>query len=59
MRTKTEKRYYSLRVSLGVVSVISPWNFPVSIPIWKIAPALVYGNTVVWKVCTGNRDNRG
>ncbi|RID88757.1 aldehyde dehydrogenase family protein [Peribacillus asahii] len=40
---------YSLRVPLGVVSVITPWNFPVAIPIWKIAPALVYGNTVVWK----------
>ena len=40
---------YSLRVPIGVVSVITPWNFPVAIPIWKIAPALVYGNTVVWK----------
>ncbi|MFB5283390.1 aldehyde dehydrogenase family protein [Peribacillus sp. Hz7] len=40
---------YSLRVPLGVVSVITPWNFPVAIPIWKMAPALVYGNTVVWK----------
>lgn len=40
---------YSLRVPLGAVSVITPWNFPVAIPMWKIAPALVYGNTVVWK----------
>lgn len=40
---------YSVRVPLGVISVITPWNFPVAIPIWKIAPALVYGNTVVWK----------
>ena len=40
---------YTLRVPLGVISVITPWNFPVAIPIWKIAPALVYGNTVVWK----------
>jgi len=40
---------YTTRVPLGVVGVISPWNFPVAIPIWKIAPALIYGNTVVWK----------
>ena len=40
---------YTTRVPVGVVSVISPWNFPIAIPIWKIAPALVYGNTVVWK----------
>ncbi|WP_152526241.1 aldehyde dehydrogenase family protein [Thalassobacillus devorans] len=40
---------YSIRVPLGVVGVISPWNFPVAIPIWKIAPALIYGNTIVWK----------
>ncbi|MGN7300147.1 alpha-ketoglutaric semialdehyde dehydrogenase GucD [Ferdinandcohnia sp. SAFN-114] len=37
------------RVPVGVVGVISPWNFPIAIPIWKIAPALVYGNTVVLK----------
>lgn len=37
------------RVPVGVVGVISPWNFPIAIPIWKIAPALVYGNTVVFK----------
>lgn len=40
---------YTTRVPLGVVAVISPWNFPVAIPCWKIAPALVYGNTVVFK----------
>jgi alpha-ketoglutaric semialdehyde dehydrogenase len=34
---------------LGVVAIISPWNNPVAIPLGKIAPALVYGNTVVWK----------
>jgi alpha-ketoglutaric semialdehyde dehydrogenase len=34
---------------VGVVSVITPWNFPISIPAWKIAPALAFGNTVVWK----------
>jgi acyl-CoA reductase-like NAD-dependent aldehyde dehydrogenase/nicotinamidase-related amidase len=34
---------------LGVVALISPWNNPVAIPVGKIAPALIYGNTVVWK----------
>lgn len=43
------KILYSMRVPLGVVAAITPWNFPVAIPLWKIAPALVYGNTVVWK----------
>lgn len=33
----------------GVVAVITPWNFPIAIPAWKIAPALMYGNCVVWK----------
>lgn len=40
---------FTTRVPLGVVGVITPWNFPVAIPIWKMAPALVYGNTVVLK----------
>jgi len=40
---------FTTRVPLGVVGVISPWNFPVAIPIWKMAPALIYGNTVVIK----------
>ena len=40
---------FTTRVPVGVVGVISPWNFPIAIPIWKIAPALVYGNTVVLK----------
>ena len=47
---------YSVRVPIGVVSVIKPWNFPVAIPMWKIAPALVYGNTVVLEACSRNRD---
>ncbi len=34
---------------IGVVGVITPWNFPIAIPAWKIAPALAYGNTVVFK----------
>ncbi len=33
----------------GVVGIITPWNFPIAIPAWKIAPALAYGNTVVFK----------
>ncbi|BBY65418.1 aldehyde dehydrogenase family protein [Mycolicibacterium helvum] len=37
------------RKPIGVVAVITPFNFPIAIPAWKIAPALVYGNTVVWK----------
>ncbi len=40
---------YTRREPLGVVSIITPWNFPIAIPAWKIAPALVYGNTVVFK----------
>ncbi|KPV53470.1 aldehyde dehydrogenase [Kouleothrix aurantiaca] len=40
---------YSTRVPLGVCAIITPWNFPLSIPVWKIAPALVVGNTVVFK----------
>jgi aldehyde dehydrogenase (NAD+) len=40
---------YTQRVPLGVCSIITPWNYPLSIPIWKIAPALVTGNTVVLK----------
>lgn len=37
------------RLPLGVVSVITPWNFPAAIPAWKIAPALAWGNAVVFK----------
>jgi len=37
------------REPIGVVSVITPWNFPIAIPAWKIAPALAFGNTVVFK----------
>lgn len=38
------------RRPLGVVGLITPWNFPAAIPAWKLAPALVYGNTVVLKL---------
>jgi aldehyde dehydrogenase (NAD+) len=40
---------YTLRRPLGPVGLIAPWNFPVAIPAWKSAPALVFGNTVVLK----------
>ncbi|MET0604600.1 MAG: aldehyde dehydrogenase family protein, partial [Baekduia sp.] len=39
----------TVRKPLGPIAVITPWNFPIAIPAWKIAPALAYGNTVVWK----------
>lgn len=47
--TDREALLFTTRTPLGVVGVITPWNFPVAIPIWKIAPALIYGNTVVFK----------
>jgi len=37
------------REPVGVVGVISPWNFPIATAVWKIAPALAFGNSVVWK----------
>lgn len=40
---------YTLRQPVGVVGLISPWNFPWAIPVWKSAPALVAGNAVVFK----------
>src|SRR5687768_8280566 len=42
----------SVRQSLGIASVITPWNFPMAIPSWKIVPALICGNTVVFKPAT-------
>jgi len=44
------QRLYTLRRPLGVVALITPWNFPIAIPVWKLAPALVHGNTVVLKL---------
>jgi aldehyde dehydrogenase (NAD+) len=40
---------YTVREPLGVTALITPWNFPIAIPTWKLAPALVSGNTVVIK----------
>jgi alpha-ketoglutaric semialdehyde dehydrogenase len=47
-----DKFNMSVRAPIGVVGVITPWNFPIAIPSWKIAPALVCGNTVVFKPAT-------
>ena len=44
------QRLYTLRRPLGVVGLITPWNFPIAIPVWKLAPALIYGNTLVLKL---------
>jgi aldehyde dehydrogenase (NAD+) len=44
-----DKFNMSVRMPIGVIGVITPWNFPIAIPSWKIAPALVAGNTVVFK----------
>ena len=40
---------YTVRRPVGVVAIITPWNFPLAIPAWKIAPALICGNTIVFK----------
>lgn len=45
----TDVLQYSQKVPIGVVGLITPWNFPVAIPVWKLAPALICGNTVIWK----------
>src|SRR5919109_932382 len=44
-----DKFQMSVRMPVGVVGAITPWNFPIAIPSWKIAPALVCGDTVVFK----------
>src|SRR6476620_10667768 len=43
---------YTIKQPLGVVACVTPWNFPVAIPTWKLSPALVAGNTVVFKPAT-------
>lgn len=45
---------YTARQALGVVGMITPWNFPIAIPAWKIAPALLAGNAVVIKPASQN-----
>ena len=44
------QRLYTVRRPVGVVGLITPWNFPLAIPVWKLAPALVHGNAVVLKL---------
>src|SRR5215208_1095581 len=41
---------YTVHRPVGVVGLITPWNFPAAIPVWKLAPALIYGNTIVLKL---------
>jgi len=43
------KAAYAIRRPIGRIAMITPWNFPLAIPTWKLMPALVAGNTVVWK----------
>ncbi|MEX2374153.1 MAG: aldehyde dehydrogenase family protein [Dehalococcoidia bacterium] len=47
--TRVETTVYTRREPVGVVAIITPWNFPIAIPAWKSAPALVSGNAVVLK----------
>jgi len=49
-QSATGSSVYTVRRPLGVVGLITPWNFPAAIPAWKTGPALVYGNTVVMKL---------
>jgi aldehyde dehydrogenase (NAD+) len=49
-QSATGQPVYTVRRPLGVVGLITPWNFPAAIPAWKLAPALIYGNTVVLKL---------
>lgn len=49
-QSATGAMVYTRRRPLGVVGLITPWNFPAAIPAWKLAPALAYGNTVVLKL---------
>jgi aldehyde dehydrogenase (NAD+) len=49
-QSATGSSVYTVRRPLGVIALITPWNFPAAIPLWKSAPALIYGNTVVMKL---------
>jgi acyl-CoA reductase-like NAD-dependent aldehyde dehydrogenase len=50
--TRPEVEIRSVREPVGVVGLITPWNFPLAIPTWKLAPALICGNTIVMKPAT-------
>lgn len=47
-----DKFCMTIRKPIGVVGLITPWNFPIAIPAWKIAPALICGNTIIFKPAT-------
>jgi acyl-CoA reductase-like NAD-dependent aldehyde dehydrogenase len=51
-QTLTGGPVYTVRRPLGVVGLITPWNFPAAIPVWKLAPAVAYGNAAVLKLAT-------
>jgi len=51
-QTLTGGPAYTARRPLGVVGLITPWNFPAAIPVWKLAPAVAYGNAAVLKLAT-------
>jgi aldehyde dehydrogenase (NAD+) len=46
------KACWSIRRPIGRIGLITPWNFPIAVPSWKIFPALIAGNTIVWKPAT-------
>src|ERR1041384_7870493 len=46
---------FAIRKPIGVVGLVTPWNFPSAIPAWKMAPALICGNTVVMKPASADR----
>lgn len=47
-----DEKIETVKQPLGIVAVVTPWNFPMQIPCWKIAPALLWGNAVIWKPAT-------
>lgn len=47
--TRAGVEAFATREPVGVVGIVTPWNFPIAIPAWKIAPALAFGNTIVFK----------
>ena len=49
-QSATGSSVYTVRRPLGVVGLITPWNFPAAIPLWKSSPALIFGNTLVMKL---------
>ena len=46
------KACWAIRRPIGRIGLITPWNFPIAVPSWKIFPALIAGNTIVWKPAT-------